>query len=257
MNKTGIEWADMTWNPVTGCLHGCDYCYARKVTERFGKPMKMRVVKHFDGGQFINHIAVKIPGNPYPYGFEPTFLTYRLGEPARLKKPQTIFVGSMCDLFGNWVPDEVLDAVFEACHNAPQHRYLFLTKNPARYGRLHELGKLPLKDNFWYGTTCTIRMPFLTFTGSGKGYNTFLSMEPLMGDLTSSTYGGLGIFTKWWIVGAMTGPGAEANKPKREWLDRIAEMADLWNIPLFFKDSIGRAFPDIPMRREIPWRQDA
>lgn len=253
MNKTGIEWCDMTWNPVTGCRHKCAYCYAERTARRFGKEAE----ETDDPEHGIHILDGKIKGNPYPFLFEPTFHRYRLGEPTWQKKPQTIFVGSMCDLFGEWVPDEVIEEVFAACEKAPQHRYLFLTKNPARYGRMCELGTLPLKDNFWYGTTCTTRMPFLTFTGSGKAYNTFLSMEPLMGDLTSSTYGGLGIFTKWWIVGAMTGPGAEANKPKREWLDRIAEMADLWNIPLFFKDSIGRAFPGIPMRREIPWRQDA
>ena len=35
MNDTKIEWCDMTWNPVTGCLHGCEYCYAKKVAHRF------------------------------------------------------------------------------------------------------------------------------------------------------------------------------------------------------------------------------
>ena len=37
MNKTKIEWCDSTWNPVTGCLHGCEYCYARKIANRFGR----------------------------------------------------------------------------------------------------------------------------------------------------------------------------------------------------------------------------
>lgn len=36
MNKTGIEWCDMTWNPVTGCRHECEYCYARRIAARFG-----------------------------------------------------------------------------------------------------------------------------------------------------------------------------------------------------------------------------
>ena len=35
MNKTKIEWCDYTWSPVTGCKHGCSYCYARKIAERF------------------------------------------------------------------------------------------------------------------------------------------------------------------------------------------------------------------------------
>lgn len=36
MNKTKIEWATYTWNPVTGCLHDCEYCYARRIANRFG-----------------------------------------------------------------------------------------------------------------------------------------------------------------------------------------------------------------------------
>lgn len=35
MNNTKIEWCDSTWNPVTGCLHGCEYCYAKKQANRF------------------------------------------------------------------------------------------------------------------------------------------------------------------------------------------------------------------------------
>jgi protein gp37 len=35
MNKTKINWCDSTWNPVTGCLHGCEYCYARGIAKRF------------------------------------------------------------------------------------------------------------------------------------------------------------------------------------------------------------------------------
>lgn len=44
MNKTKIDWADMTWNPVTGCLHGCEYCYARKIAERFKSKSNFTVV---------------------------------------------------------------------------------------------------------------------------------------------------------------------------------------------------------------------
>ena len=35
MLKTKIEWCDSTWNPVTGCQHGCEYCYAKRIAERF------------------------------------------------------------------------------------------------------------------------------------------------------------------------------------------------------------------------------
>ncbi len=34
--RTGIEWTDATWNPMTGCTQlsaGCDHCYAKTVAE--------------------------------------------------------------------------------------------------------------------------------------------------------------------------------------------------------------------------------
>ena len=33
--KTTIDWADSSWNPVTGCRHNCNYCYAQKIAGRF------------------------------------------------------------------------------------------------------------------------------------------------------------------------------------------------------------------------------
>ena len=35
LNETKIEWCTHTWNPITGCRHGCDYCYARRQVGRF------------------------------------------------------------------------------------------------------------------------------------------------------------------------------------------------------------------------------
>lgn len=82
MDKTKIEWCDSTWNPVTGCKHGCEYCYARRIAERFGKK-----VPDFSGYP-VSHSGVhmvdnKFDSNPYPFLFEPTFHAYRLDEPQR------------------------------------------------------------------------------------------------------------------------------------------------------------------------------
>ena len=89
----------------------------------------------------------------YPFGFEPTFHKYRLDMPQKLKQSKNIFVGSMADIFGEWVPDEWIEEIFKACEKSPQHNYLFLTKNPKRYKELAEKELLPLSDNYWYGTT--------------------------------------------------------------------------------------------------------
>ena len=149
MNKTKIDWATMSWNPVTGCRHGCPYCYARRTARRFdagcADPAPL------PGGLHV--LTEKIKATPYPYGFEPTMHRYRLNQPERQEEPQTVFVCSMADLFGRWVPTSWIVEVLDACRRAPQHRYLFLTKNPARYLELDHMALLPHESNFWYGST--------------------------------------------------------------------------------------------------------
>ena len=139
MNKTKIDWATMSWNPVTGCRHGCPYCYARRTATRFNAGLEDPAP--LAGG--LHMLPEKIKATPYPYGFEPTLHRYRLGQPQNTKEPQTVFVCSMADLFGRWVPTSWIVEVLDACRKAPQHRYLFLTKNPARYLELDHLALLP------------------------------------------------------------------------------------------------------------------
>jgi protein gp37 len=136
MNKTKIEYVDLTFNPVTGCLHPCreTYCYAAKIARRFGgcyDPVSGENIKQDERGivsiEHTSRVFYKtkkgdiIPA-PYSYGFAPTFHRYRLGEPGKLKKPSTIFVCSMSDLFGEWIPDAWIQEVFAVCAAAPWHR---------------------------------------------------------------------------------------------------------------------------------------
>jgi protein gp37 len=142
MNRTKIEWCDGTFNPVTGCLHGCDYCYARKITHRFAKaPEAEKAIEKEFAAAFgepepTNIHVLQDPcyvgtKDSYPFDFEPTYHRYRLKELLEGRKPQNIFVCSMADLFGNWVPQSWVDEIMDSCCNALQHKYLFLTKNPA------------------------------------------------------------------------------------------------------------------------------
>lgn len=249
MNKTKIEWCDSTWNPVTGCMHGCEYCYAHRIAERFGK--KVPDYSGYPGSHGgIHMVENKFDSNPYPFLFEPTFHAYRLNEPQR-KKPQTIFVCSMADLFGDWVPDEWIKEVFEACERASQHRYLFLTKNPERYAQLDRLALLPHKDNFCYGSTVTGK-DGRRFNGSVL-LNTFLSIEPLHENLDA----GLGSFggDRLIIIGAETGNRAGKIIPEKAWVDNICEAADITHAAVFMKDSLKPIVGKGNMRRELPWER--
>ena len=311
--KTKIDWADATWNPVTGCLHGCEYCYARRIAKRF------RARKIYDPEcqcqrHLIAHGMLKGTGKPleldypweqknkdgsitnaaYPFGFEPTFHRYKLDEPQKWRKPRNIFVCSMADLFGEWVPDEWIREVFQACEKAPQHRYLFLTKNPARFGSIngwnHRHNNEYAKDNMWFGTTITrqyelnrmLKLPY------GNAH-TFLSVEPILERIDIDHYlptsdarwrcsycghyaityanhcgscghigGYSGSFRKqpinWIILGAESGNRKDKVVPRREWIDNIVQICDERNIPVFMKESL-RGLMGEDFRQEFPWEE--
>lgn len=249
MNKTKIDWCDSTWNPVTGCLHGCDYCYARRIADRFsshGERWDERVIHVLDERVYGEESE---KSEPYPYGFVPTFHRYRLNEYEK-KKGRTIFVCSMADLFGDWVPDQWIEEVFAACDRAPQHRYLFLTKNPNRYTRLANAGKLPKwKDNWWFGSTVTGKGSRIF--GAGIYWNTFVSVEPLLEPLDV----GLGSFgcAAWIIIGAETGKRKDKVIPEKAWVDNICKAAALTRAAVFMKESLLPIMGKKNMRREYPW----
>lgn len=220
MNRTKIEWCDYTWNPVTGCLHGCPYCYARRLYKRFGR------------------------------SFEPAFHEDRLDQPRQVKKPSRVFVGSVTDMFGLGIAKMWLDEVQEAARRAPQHTYIWLTKAPTRL-----FNGNPWQDNDWVGSTVTGCYPFAGYDvaealsglqgAEGAGAK-FISFEPLLGPVSLPEYAA-GILD-WIIIGQQTGPGS---KPiDMEWIADIKRFADEANIPTFIKDNCGwwsryQDFPEV------------
>ena len=253
--KTKIDWVDSSWNPVTGCNHGCEYCYARRIARRFsgcgyelcGLDFLGYDIAELDAPYIWTDEYQKEHRIMYPADFKPTLHRYRLDEPRRWKSPRNIFVSSMGDLFGQWVPEEWLKEVFGACAAAPQHRYLFLTKNPNRYSTLALKGLLPKLDNYWYGTTGTTDD---VYYWRSDAYNTFLSIEPIMGEYKTM---GISYPLRWVIVGAMTGPQAEKHPVKREWIESILNHCARWGRPLFMKESLRELMGE-KFNQEFPWR---
>lgn len=278
--KTRIDWADATWNPVTGCLHGCEYCYARKIAERFagcdkGSTYGMycqatwrRVNPESTRENAIFEIDAKCPpiklrfdpetqimhtqSAPYPWGFRPTLHREKMNVPQTWKKPRTIFVCSMADLFGAWVPDEWIKEVFEACRKAPQHRYLFLTKNPQRYIDLGNQGVLPRWNeahNMWFGSTATKKQDKVF--GDSLAYNTFMSIEPILEAFEN--LGDRACIVDWIIVGAETGNRKGKITPEKGWIMEIAEGCKRTNTPIFMKESL-RGIMGQDFIQEFPWQ---
>lgn len=263
MKKTKIDWADSTWNPVTGCLHGCEYCYARRIAERFGGASETHNNECCHECQWITEGTGEIHeldepiydydhgrNAPYPFDFDPTFHRYRLGEPARWTKPRTIFVCSMADMFGDWVPDSWIEDVFDACENAPQHRYLFLTKNPKRYIELAKKDKLP--GQHWYGYSATREDQLLRFHHADECpcINLFVSIEPILEPMRP----GFSTHTPadWVIIGAETGHRNGKVVPEKKWIDDILMECQYSGRPIFMKESLRSLMGD-EFRQEFPW----
>jgi protein gp37 len=270
MQKTKIEWADYTWNPVTGCLgHNgapCPYCYARRIARHYGGILTETrggrvgnlsgMMSEEDKIHDLKRAEVKLKDNkevssPYPYGFDPTFHRYRLDEPQRIKKPSTIFVCSMADLFGDFIPDSWIEQVFEACAQAPQHRYLFLTKNPKRYKPLMRQYKfsLPPEGNMYFGMSLAHDKD-VELLNEYADCMDFVSIEPIQERICFDWRGKYDV--KWVIIGAETGNRKNKVIPKREWIQNIVGTCRENNISVFMKNNLQSVWGD-ELIQELPW----
>jgi protein gp37 len=207
--NSAIEWTEATWNPVTGCTKvspGCAHCYAETFAERFRG----------------------VPGHPYEQGFDLKIWRDRLELPLKWKRPRTIFVNSMSDLFHADVPDEYIGEVFETMRRAEWHTFQVLTKRPERVAALSP--QLPWQPNIWMGTSVenqrwTSRIAHLRKTGAAVK---FLSCEPLLGELKLNLKS-----IDWVIVGGESGPGA---RPMRvDWARGVRDQCCAAKVAFFFK----------------------
>jgi protein gp37 len=201
VNRTKIEWCDYTWNPITGCLHACPYCYARWLYARFG------------------------------WNFTPAFHPERLDKPARVRKPSRIFVGSVSDVFGAWVPSSWIEQVFDTVEKCPQHTFMFLTKNPER------CQDFDWPPNAWAGASAgrPVNMDRARSLQGCLASKRYLSAEPLLAPVRL-TICDWPFPPDWLIIGAQTGPGAVP--PRLEWIcDLVTDARDL-GIPIYAKSNL-------------------
>lgn len=207
---SNIEWTEMTWNPVTGCVkvsQGCKHCYAERMADRL----------------------FAMGAERYQNGFKPTLHYDLIDLPKRWKKPRVIFVNSMSDLFQETVPLDFIRRVFETMESCPQHTFQILTK---RSERVREIGGLlPWPSNVWMGVSVEDARVVgrITDLAAVPAQVRFLSCEPLIGPLDNLPLKGI----HWVIVGGESGPGARPMKP--EWVELIHRQCRRNNVPFFFK----------------------
>lgn len=266
MNKQnppkGIEWTRVkrlvngnlitlpgyTWNPTGGCLHGCTWkmpdgsvtqCYAKTVAE------SLAVVAYANG--FEHHY------------WRPSALK----EPLRVKEPAGIFVGSMADLFGHWVPKEQILQVIDIMRQAHWHTFQTLSKYAVRLPEFN-----PFPSNVWVGVSLPAGHQ-MKAAGGAKALKAylghmekveasirFMSIEPLWFDVAP-------IFEEWvsekgklpfeWVIIGAASDGRKIFQPETAWVRRLLEIMDQQGIPVFFKGNLvwteGRS--EFPLQNAI------
>ena len=205
-----IEWADASWNPVTGCTKtsdGCTNCYARRLAKR-----------------------LKAMGNHrYTNEFKVTLHPDLIDLPFRWKKPKRIFVNSMSDLFHEEIPENFIRQVFETMQKASWHTFQILTKRSKRLVQLAP--SLPWPNNVWQGVTVendktVYRIQHLK-TVPAK--TRFLSCEPLLSLLPDLDLDGI----QWLIAGGESGPGARPMED--QWVRSLRDQCVRKGVNFFFK----------------------
>jgi len=242
-----IIYAPKSWNPISGCSpvsEGCANCWAKVMARR----------QRQEWGTVYFHLD-------------------RLEQPLHWRKPQTVAVAFMGDLFHGKVPDEFIDKVFAVMALTPQHTYLLLTKRPERMRAYlnrnapwllwaaaaqvltgHSLDHVlpwPL-PNVWLGVSCENqaradeRIPLLQRTSAA---HIWASLEPLLEPIDLRlrlrerrvTLPGAGTWVSrpldWIVVGGESGP--HARPCDLGWIRDVVEQCRAATVPCFVKQASG------------------
>jgi len=239
--SSSIEWTESTWNPLTGCTKispGCANCYAERMA------LRLRAMGNLN----------------YANGFAITMHEDTLELPLKWRRPQTIFVNSMSDLFHENVPDEFIFRVFDVMRHADWHRFQILTKRSERLLDLSQ--QLSWMPNIWMGVSVedqrhAYRIDHLRRTGA---HVKFLSLEPLLGPISSLSLETI----DWVIVGGESGP--RSRPMKERWVIDIRNQCQEAKVPFFFKqwggmnkkkngrELEGRTWDEMPLLSHIRLR---
>jgi protein gp37 len=217
MNKTSIEFADFSWNPITGCNNGCDYCWAEKFSNRY------KMQPDFHKPEFHEErLNEKIPGLPK----ERSWIAQKISP-----KP-IIFTVDMGDIFSEGVKYQWKKEVFRFAELHNEAIFLFLTKRPDNYSDWSPY----IPQNVILGTSLDYahnkgRLEPIKAMGL-RGFRTFVNIEPLMSRMDQVDFSGIDFV----VIGALTG---RKYRPDPSWHKSI-------NHPkIYYKTNYQVYFPEL------------
>jgi protein gp37 len=224
MNRTRIDWADFSWNPIKGlCPEACWYCYARAMCRRFDLPAKVDL----DYGELAAPLALT-----------------KKGDKLKTPKGSRIFVCSTMELF-NPVNDKDRGLIFSVIEECRELTFIILTKRPERIDR-------PMPPNVWLGVSVTGESRYEIYRAGALGRTEarvrFVSFEPILGD--PWVISAMSLRANWIIAGRLTGHG-KIHDPSRSTIEAIVEYGRVNKIPVFLKNNLKDIW-DEPLIQEYP-----
>jgi len=228
-----------TYNPITGCLNGCEYCYARKLAR--GRLKSRYLANPYIAG---NTDVLKCAHNPkelqerladpfYPRFWGDRVLEFTTNKDRKVATHRGIFVCDMSDLFGIGIPEEWTRNVFDAIRCRPFDRFYLLTKQPQNLIKWS-----PFPPHCYVGVTITtdkMRYEALYWLKQIQASVKYLSIEPHLGRIQIAPIDLQDAGIGWIIDGAQTKP---YKPPKIEWVEEIETSAKKAGIAIFEKDNL-------------------
>jgi protein gp37 len=218
-NKTNIEFADFSWNPITGCKNSCGYCWAKKFNDRY------KMQRNFNIPEFHSErLNEKIP----KMSKERNYIAAAISP----DKP-VIFTVDMGDIFSRGVDVEWIEKVFDYVYSHQEANFLFLSKRPQFYFAWND----QIPENTFIGTSLDYaynfkRVEYIRDFGRRKGIRTFVNIEPLMSRMDQVDFSGIDFV----VVGALTG---RKYRPEPGWHKSINHPV------IYYKKNYQFYFPEL------------
>jgi protein gp37 len=199
---------------------------------------------------YAEAVANGVAKDAYPHGFEHHYYNpERIAEPRKLKRPARIFIDSMSDLFGAWVPEQQIKSILSICAQCDWHTFLVLTKNAPRLlkfadqcpDNLHAGVSMPPdsmlgKSLSRHQQESMLRRSLQVLDTLPRNLITWMSFEPLSWDV-APILNQYPTAIRWAVIGAASN-GRTYYQPNSEHVNHLLDVLDENNIPVFFKGNL-------------------